>query len=326
MNDNRNPRTTILKWLVSILAIANMVALFVFNYNIPGLSRLLHRGTSTTETSYSLEEDNVETIADLQGLVSGSSTGIPSEEEGEDEPPVYRFYFEPETLSYDGTDNLNLLEGVSLVSDTGMESEAKIFASIVSGSKKNQKKITYVADTESGRVEADRTLKLVDYKGPSIELPETMPVVDDETKDDILSLMTGDQSIMADDGFGNDISGAVTASYTADSTSPRTLIYIFSVKNTFDDSADASAEVNLVLSKPVVMLSQKAVQIGVGEAFSPLSYVSYAIDTDGSSLSTSIQIQGAVDNYTPGTYKLSYIATNGAGVQSDPAELTVTVS
>ena len=332
MNDNTNLKTKIIKWVVSLLAIANMVFLFVFNYNIPGLSGMFGRDTHTQESLYGETGNGNESINGMAGLV-GSSTAMPAEsgeteekstEEGE--PASYQFYFDPETLTYDGQGSLNLLEGVSLVSDTGMESEAKIFASIVSGSSESEKTITYTADTESGRTEASRRLKLVGYEGPSIELPEVMPVVDDSTKDNILNLMTGNQSISADDGFGNDISGAVTAVYNTDSTTPRTLYYIFTVKNTFNDSAEASAEVTLELSKPVVMLSQKAVQIGVGEAFNPLSYVSYAIDTDGTSLSTSIQIQGTVDNYTAGTYTLNYIATNSSGVQSDPAELTVTVS
>ncbi len=326
MNDNSNLRTRILKWVVSLLAIANMVLLFVFNYNIPGLSGLFSRGSQAQESVYG-EPGGNEAIPGMESLVGSSSTAeaaVSTEEETE--PASYQFYFDPETLTYDGQGSLNLLEGVSLVSDTGMESEAKIFASIVSGSSRSEKTITYTADTESGRTEASRRLKLVDYEGPSIELPEVMPVVDDSTKDNILALMTGDQSISADDGFGNDISGAVTVKYNTDSTTPRTLYYIFTVKNTFDDSAEASAEVTLELSKPVVMLTQKAVQIDAGEAFNPLSYVSYAIDTDGTSLSTSIQIQGAVDSYTPGTYTLNFIATNGAGVQSDPAELTVTVS
>lgn len=327
MNDNTNLRTKILKWLVSLLAIANMILLFVFNYNIPGLSGLFDRGSGSQESVYGNLDGGGESISGMEGLVGTVSTDENAEGTGEEEePPSYRFYFDPETLKYDGQDNLNLLEGVSLVSDTGMESDAKIFASIVSGSSRSEKTITYTADTESGRVEATRKLKLVDYEGPSIELPDEMPIVDDTTKDDILSLMTGDMSISADDGFGNDISGAVTAVYNTDSTTPRTLYYIFTVKNTFDDTAEISAEVTLELSKPVVMLTQKAVRIDAGESFSPLSYVSYAIDTDGTSLSTSIQIQGTVDNYTPGTYTLEFIATNSEGVQSDPAELTVTVS
>lgn len=327
MNDNTNLKTKIIKWVVSLLAIANMVFLFVFNYNIPGLSGLFGSDRQTQETLYGETDGGNESVNGMADLV-GSSTAevMDGGEEAEDEPASYQFYFDPETLKYDGQDNLNLLEGVSLVSDTGMESEAKIFASIVSGSSKSEKTITYTADTESGRVEATRKLKLVDYEGPSIELPDEMPIVDDTTKDDILSLMTGDMSISADDGFGNDISGAVTAVYNVDSTTPRTLYYIFTVKNTFDDTAEISAEVTLELSKPVVMLTQKAVKIEQGESFNPLSYVSYAIDTDGTSLSTSIQIQGTVDNYTAGTYTLEFIATNSAGVQSDPAELTVTVS
>jgi hypothetical protein len=62
MNDNTNLKTKIIKWVVSLLAIANMVFLFVFNYNIPGLSGLFGSDRQTQETLYGETDGRNESV------------------------------------------------------------------------------------------------------------------------------------------------------------------------------------------------------------------------------------------------------------------------
>ena len=216
---------------------------------------------------------------------------------------------------------LDLLSGVTLVSSDGQTSDAEIYAQIMSGDSLSRKTIEYSADTENGQVTASRGLELSAYAGPSISLPEELPDLEESQIDSVLSLLSG---LYADDGYGNDITDSVTASYTMGDDG-MTLHYTFSVTNLFNDTATAAADLSLTATKPVITLTDTAVTIPAGSSFEPLAYVDSAVDVDGSSLSHRIYIRGSVDTETPGIYTLTYTATSEDGVASDPRELTVTV-
>ena len=282
-------RLFILKIIISVLALANLAALFLFNYENPFAKKDSRQPSTAVESS--------------------KETG-------------YRFQFDTDTLSYDGTAKLDLLDGVSLVSSDGETSDIKIFARIQAGNSFSRKTIEYSADTDDGQITATRSLNLSGYNGPFITLPDTLPSITEEQLDSVLSTMT---DIYADDGYGNDITDSIQASYTLASDGSGNAHYKFSVTNVFNDSTLVEADLSLGATKPVLTLLKTSVTIEAGDDFNPLRYVDSAVDTDGSSLSQRIRISGTVDTETPGTYVLTFTVSSPSGEISDPKELTVIV-
>lgn len=296
MKKKENTFSKVMKIILTIIALLNLAALFLFHYELPGF--LSAAGNEPSDEAR-------ETTAPAAGA---SASG-------------YSFQFDTDPLVYDGQTGLDLLSGVTLVSSDGQTSDAEIYAQIMSGDSLSRKTIEYSADTENGQVTASRGLELSAYAGPSISLPEELPDLEESQIDSVLSLLSG---LYADDGYGNDITDSVTASYTMGEDG-MTLHYTFSVTNLFNDTATAAADLSLTASKPVIRLTDTAVTIPAGSSFEPLAYVDSAVDVDGSSLSHRIYIRGSVDTETPGIYTLTYTATSEDGTASDPRELTVTV-
>ncbi|MDI9241571.1 immunoglobulin-like domain-containing protein [Fusibacillus kribbianus] len=293
----KSNRSFVFKIIVSLLAVINLIALFLLNYQIPGF------------LPFSQKDSEKTAVVSVSGSNSSKSG--------------YTIRFDTDTLSYDGTTKLDLLKGVSLVSPDGKTSDIKIFARILAGDSLSRKTVEYSADTADGQITATRSLNLSGYSGPSITLPDTLPSITEEQLDSVLNTMT---DIYADDGYGNDITDSVQASYTlASDGTGGNVHYKFSVTNAFNDSALVEADLSLGAAKPVLTLLKTSVTIEAGDDFNPLRYVDSAVDTDGSSLSQRIRISGTVDTETPGTYDLTYTASSPSGEVSDPKKLTVIV-
>lgn len=284
------------KLLIVILAVGNLAALFLFDYKIPDFLKSPEAATSEEDSS-----------------------------QQEDTAPVYSIQMDSDTLTYDGNARLDLLSGVTLTGPDGAVSDGEIFAHIKTGDTVSQKIIEYTADTDDGRVTASRTLMLQNYNGPSIHLPETLPQISDEQLDSVLTLMPSDGSFHADDGYGNDITSAVTASYTMDDSNSGVIHYVFSVTNSYNDTVSVPADLSITRTKPIITLKESAVTVPLNSGFDALSYVASAEDVDGSSLFTRIQIQGSVNTGTAGEYVLTYMVTSPSGAVSDAKELKVTV-
>lgn len=288
---------SVLKLFVVVLAAGNLIALFLFDYKLPDFLK------------FPKEEASQESASSEQY----------------DTDSGYSIQVDSDPLTYDGTAPLDLMSGVSLVSPDGSSSDGEIFAHIKTGDSVSQKIIEYTADTDSGQITASRTLELLNYNGPSIRLPDPLPQVEDEQLDSILTLMPSDETFYADDGYGNDITKAVTASYTVDENDASIVHYIFTVTNSYNDTVSSAADLSLTRTKPVIALKESAVTIPLNSGFDALSYVSVAEDVDGSSLFTRIQIQGQVNTAEAGEYILTYFVTSQSGESSAPKELKVTV-
>lgn len=291
----------IFKIAIVVLAFGNLAALFLFQYELPDL--LLFK----KETAQSEENPPTE----------------PEEEVSED--IQYSIQLDTDTLTYDGTTELNLLEGVSLVSSDGTVSDNTIFAHIKTGNSLSKKVIEYSADTPDGQITTSRSLELNNYNGPSISLPDPLPQLEEDELDSMLSSISGYEDFYADDGYGNDITDAVSVSYTMDDNEPSQVLYTFTVTNTFNDSISVEAYLTLSDTRPVIILTENTVTIPIHSSFNGLNYVESARDIDGSSLFDRIHIVGDVDVDTAGTYVLTYSITTRDGVASLPKELTVIV-
>lgn len=286
-----------IKVAICILALINLAALFIFHYSDSSLLT----GKNDTDEFSSVDKS---TAAEDAG---------------------YAFSFEPDSLTYDGNSELDLLEGVTLTGPDGTSADTEIYARISTGDSISEKIIEYSADTDAGQITASRELKLKNYRGPSITLPDPLPKVEETMLDSVLTVIPDNGTFLADDGYGNDITSSVTFSYTRDESFPAKVHYIFTVTNMFNDSAVTEADFTIADPRPVVTLTANAVTIKKNSGFSPEAYIASAVDTDGSSLLQSVTIEGQVDMRQPGTYTLIYTVTGADGRSSLPAELVVTV-
>ncbi len=284
--------------VIVFIAVVNLAALFLFDNQIPGLPASSSSEAASADEVSAMQAENI----------SG-----------------YTIQMDTDTLVYDGSGSLNLLDGVALVDGDGKVVGNDIFAHIKTGSSLSEKIIEYSADTVDGQVTASRILTLKNYNGPSIQLPDSLPQIEDDQLDDMVKYLDSDADFLVDDGYGNDISSAVSAKYTVDANDSNIIHYVFTVTNSYNDSASASADLSLIPTKPVLTLTENEVTIELHSSFSPLQYVASAKDVDGTSLSSRIQIQGEVDTDTAGEYVLTYFVTSSEGVSSAKKELKVTV-
>lgn len=285
------------KFLVVMLAVGNLVALFIFDYKIPDFLR--------------------------PALSEFYPEQIPTQVEEVPTKPM--FQFTSDTLTYDGTSTLDLLDGVSLIKSDGVVSNLDIFVHIKTGSSLTQKIIEYTADTSQGQVSAERKLELKNYSGPKLKLPDSLPEITEEQLDTILSLMPTDGSFYADDGYGKDITNAVTTEYTVDLNDPSTIHYVFSITNSFNDTVSASADLTLQRTRPVILLSNDFITIKRNTEFNPLEYIILAEDIDGTSLLQKVKIDGELNLRVPGQYTLTYTVTSDDKITSLPQTLMVVI-
>ena len=285
------------KFLVVMLAVGNLVALFIFDYKIPDFLR--------------------------PALSEFYPEQIPTQVEEVPAKPM--FQFTSDTLTYDGTSTLDLLDGVSLIKSDGVVSNLDIFVHIKTGSSLTQKIIEYTADTSQGQVSAERKLELKNYSGPKLKLPDSLPEITEEQLDTIVSLMPTDGSFYADDGYGKDITNAVTTEYTVDLNDPSTIHYVFSITNSFNDTVSVSADLTLQRTRPVILLSNDFITIERNTEFNPLEYIILAEDIDGTSLLQKVKIDGELNLRVPGQYTLTYTVTSDDKITSLPQTLTVVI-
>ena len=305
MNDKVPFALRAAKYLIAGLAIVNLAALLFFPSLFPQASQGGHTNASAE--------------AGTAGETSAASSAPDAETD------EYVIELESDTLVYDGSGTLDLLEGVSLVGPDGQVSNQDVFAYIRAGDTLSQKIVEYTAETPAGQVSATRTLELANYSGPSLELPESIPAIADNELDGLLDQLLAGGEIHADDGYGNDISQSVTASYTREEENPYLARYVFTVSNSFNDSVSVSVDVDIT-PLPIITLTADEVTVPLNSSFSVLSYVADAVDTDGSSLMRNIIVDGEVDTSVAGEYILTYQAHSPSGAYSNPVELRVIVA
>lgn len=287
------------KFIIIIFSVYNLAALFLFDYQLPDF---------------------------LSSDAAQPSESTPVEAESSDNTETsYNIQFDSDTLTYDGSSKLDLLEGVSITAADGSTYDAEIFARINTGDSLTEKEVIYTADLPDGQISATRPLILKNYTGPSITLPSELPDMEEDNLSELLEHMPSDGSFSADDGFGNDLTDSVDISYTVDENNPSIIHYIFTVTNLYNDTTSVSADLTIDSSRPILVLSQKEVTISQNSQFQALNYVEKAEDSEGNSLFHRIDIHGELDVNTPGTYTLTYVVSTTDGVSSAPQTLTVTV-
>lgn len=295
------------KKVIAVLAVINLIFLFVFDYHIPGLSRVF--GKMKTEENHALQTDTGQVdVSEGNGSV--------------------RITFAEETLTYDGTGELDLLDGVLVEDADGNALDTKdLFAEVQEGSNKDSKIITYTyQDQEGNPVKAQRNLELQGYAGVSIAVPEELPDLTEKELASPTEAFLTKGLLAAKDGYGKDISANVKGKVAFKTAEGPYFDITFSVTNMFQDKASTTVRVKANLSKPIIGLTKTSVSIKKGEAFHATDYVEYALDKDGKDLSARLQVDDTgLKMNEAGTYTVTYKLQNAANEAADEVALTVKV-
>lgn len=284
-----------LKIIIIVLAVLNLIALFVFEYKLPSFLSVPNKTPPATATPVVTENSD------------------------------YKIVFDNDTITYDGTGEFDLLTGVSVSSPDGSIQNDQLFVHIKTGDTLTEKEIIYSVDTPAGQISETRKLILKNYTGPSIILPETLPKLEESNLDTLLASLMADDSFHANDGFGKELSSQVTVDYTIDPGNPSVVHYTLSLTNIFNDAVSLPVDINISSNRPSLVLSTNAVTISKNTSFQPMEYVEEALDINGNSCYNRIRIDGSVDITTPGVYNITYTCTDTNGNTSHPQQLKVTV-
>ena len=230
------------------------------------------------------------------------------------------FTFNPERLIYDGTETLDLLEGVSLPGYTAEELKNNVYVRISTGDSMSQKIVEYTIDTEEGRVRSNRVLQLENYKGPRIQLPDEMPSVTEESVHNITDILLSESTYKADDGFGNDVRRHVQVEMEKALQNSSVMECTFILENEFGDRTVEEEDVVLSDVPATINLTDKIVYLQKGEYFDPLIYVESAVDANGYSIKDEVISYGEYDTSQVGEYLITY------ELRGQTAVLTVVVN
>lgn len=261
-------RTTIIKISISVFSLIALVLLYVFGGRV-------------------IEDDNMVFEA------------------GQADDTRDAFVFDPETLVYDGTGDIDFLEGVTLEGYNAEQLKKMVYIRISTGDSLSEKIIEYTADTDDGRVRSMRKLLLRNYSGPSIVLPDEMPTVTMGTVDHIADLMPEGKTYQVDDGFGNDMRAHVQIDAARSPVNSAEVNYTFILENVFGDRTMAKADVLISNVPATIILTDTTVTIKSGDNFDPFNYIQSAIGADGESIIEEV-IYDEFNETEAGDYIITY--------------------
>ena len=304
----------ILGIIVSLAAIANLAALFIFQYQFPE-SWNLPFGLSTAKQEQTETEDP---------FLTDGLTGNPDEPVDEG----IRLEIPTAPVSYNGTGRLDMMSNVYVINADGTSANGiEVETSISEGSSRREKVITYTAVTPGGQtLTAERILNLGNrYTGPSINILGTLPFcAEGEAANYSMKLLEAGV-IQADDGFDEDITESVVSSLKRYNAAEEEATILLSVTNMFNDTYETEVIVPMNSTGIVLTMSAKYATIQVGETFSALDYVDQCYDAEGNSLLNRVVREGDVNNTTPGEYPVTVYCTDAQGTKSIVRSMTVIV-
>ena len=216
------------------------------------------------------------------------------------------FTFDPEELSYDGTGELDLLEGVTLEGYSAQELKSIVFTRIKKGESLSEKVIEYTVETEKGKMRSTRPLKLNNYNGPKVHIPDDLPEVTRKDIEHFGDLLATKSDYAVDDGFGKDVRDHAEIDYEEDAKESDKVHYAVSFGNMFGDNDVAKVDVSLSGVPAYIALTESEVTINEGDDFNPEDYVARAELADGKEAFEIILYSGDVNTGKEGTYEVEY--------------------
>ncbi len=287
----------LIKAIVALLALGNLVLLFRFDYQLPGIF--------SNSSSQKQEND--------------SQTNATKDES------MWHIQVPSEAIEYDGSNTLDLHNDVFVFdADHQKQTDVDVFISILDGESSTEKIVEYSAHDDKGnRITAHRNLRLSKYSGPSISILGEFPNLSTKSLPNLLSILQAENLIVAKDGWGNDITSAITI--TTVSEEPKNGIYVYdlSIVNMLNDSYSTKITLVIPVDGPVLKLTTDKVTLKVGDEFDFYDYIEYAQDEMGNDLSSYIRVNGTLDTSQVGLYALEFYFT--APYPEDLPRKTLTV-
>ena len=234
-----------------------------------------------------------------------------------------RLEFEDETVRYDGTGKLDLLEGVRAVDAAGGDVTDQVTAVVSGGDDMTEKQIRYSVFSGDGEETVGyRQLILENYTGPSIETADALSLEAEELSDPAVHLSESGQ-MTVQDGYGRDAADQVT--WIREKTAPGTYDITFTYVNQFGDTAERTVPVAVngeTEDLTLTLLTEEAV-IRPGTEFDPEDYLEISDPTGSAS---SVQVTGEVDTEREGRYSVYYTVISSDRTQKAGALLKVEVT
>ena len=300
-----------IRGLIAIVAVVNLVLLFVFNYNLPDslqakVDRIVYGGRRhATEFLPSGEEAPV-----VEELVNASLI-VPSQ-----------------AINYMGG-NLDLTAGIYALYDNGIRvDDLDIEAEIEEGNTRLDKVVNYSTVLSDGQqLTGTRTIRIGSrYTGPTLTVTGDIPsATPDDNLKAIVQEAIANGNVYAEDGFGNDITTQVQGRLDRRRNEDGESVYTFILfaRNAVGDAAEVVIGDELNTSGVVMKLTTYDLTLSAGTPFWYLDYVADCHDSHGNDLHRSIHVNGSVNSYVVGDYELQYYCVDANGVSSPVRTLKV---
>lgn len=232
----------------------------------------------------------------------------------------------PEILVYDGTSELDLMQGVLVTDEDGNDRTSDARAVLQNTEQLNQKMIYYSLNGYSEKLtDQGRMLLLENYTGPTIQVDSEVQLTVTQLGN-LPGVLAERKQLEADNGYGKEIMGQV--SWYREKTAEGEYSIFFTVSNEFGDVATAQcrAYIDGVKDDIVLTLRQEQVSISQNEPFVPLDWVLEAEDANGENLIDGVEVEGTVNSSVPGNYTITYRLTSLDGRQCATRNLSVKVN
>ena len=325
---------TLFKIIIGVAAAANLIALFVFQYDIPVELKLPalpfghFRETEvtverTTEAEGPAEGQDADS-ADGNGDASQPSSGTPAEEDG----PSIRIEVPSSPINYNGSGDLDLMTGVYVLNADGTAATGiDVTTEISEGTSRREKTITYSAKAPGGEtITATRNLYLGSrYTGPTINILQALPYCLEGEAEQYAGKLVGDGIVSAENGFNRDITKQVTSKLKSYNAGREEATITLSVVNEFKDTFSTDVSVSMNATGVILKLTEDHVTLQVGDYFTSYNYLKECHDAEGKDLKERVVREGEVDTSTPGEYTCEVYCTDENGTMSKRQTLVVTV-
>ena len=232
----------------------------------------------------------------------------------------------PEILVYDGTSELDIMQGVLVTDENGNDRTSDARAVLQNTEQLNQKMIYYSLNGYSEKLtDQGRMLLLENYTGPTIQVDSEVQLTVTQLGN-LPGVLAEWKQLEADNGYGKEITGQV--SWYREKTAEGEYSIFFTVSNEFGDVATAQcrAYIDGVKDDIVLTLRQEQISISQNEPFVPLDWVLEAEDANGENLIDGVEVEGTVNSSVPGNYTITYRLTSLDGRQCATRNLSVKVN
>lgn len=232
----------------------------------------------------------------------------------------------PEILVYDGTSELDIMQGVLVTDEDGNDRTSDARAVLQNTEQLNQKMIYYSLNGYSEKLtDQGRMLLLENYTGPTIQVDSEVQLTVTQLGN-LPGVLAERKQLEADNGYGKEITGQV--SWYREKTAEGEYSIFFTVSNEFGDVATAQcrAYIDGVKDDIVLTLRQEQISISQNEPFVPLDWVLEAEDANGENMIDGVEVEGTVNSSVPGNYMITYRLTSLDGRQCATRNLSVKVN